>query len=548
NITDEPIKLTIYSERVVNLTLVDLPGLTKNKVGDQPDDIKSRIEQLVLSYITEKNTLILAVSQATNDLANSEAIEIAMRPSVDPTCERTLVVLTQLDLMNPGTDARAILQGKVIPMKLGIIGVKNRTQKDIDEGKSLAKCIEEEKFWFQTHYSELAEVNGVPYLTKRLNEGPYNPLFLPEEAFVELVKEPIERLKDPCLKCVELVYEELLNVADYCFENIKEKTGERFPNLINRINGVVSNLIINQLEPTQNIIEELVDIETAFINTDHPDIQYDGLKKFLEDPEKNPDPLLQDLMQQLDCIYLLEDGPQTMPLSKKDLVFGFDEERRRSHVLPARSVQVTNLDDFDDVASETTVGSNVSNSINMPRLDPNIERHQLTNSRLLTNGYINGPGENKIRLTQRQKYDCAKTIRLIREYFNIIRKTLEDLVPKTIMKRLVNHVIDKVHHELLNELVVKNNDSKANIDELLQESHDIMVKRDKETAMLHALTEANKIVKNIQFPKSRNTILPIEESMLNENGVKHSFIVNRRPSFTRVNGRKNSSDDDLLVN
>uniref|UniRef100_A0A914C911 Dynamin-type G domain-containing protein n=1 Tax=Acrobeloides nanus TaxID=290746 RepID=A0A914C911_9BILA len=170
NITDEPIKLTIYSERVVNLTLVDLPGLTKNKVGDQPDDIKSRIEQLVLSYITEKNTLILAVSQATNDLANSEAIEIAMRPSVDPTCERTLVVLTQLDLMNPGTDARAILQGKVIPMKLGIIGVKNRTQKDIDEGKSLAKCIEEEKFWFQTHYSELAEVNGVPYLTKRLNE------------------------------------------------------------------------------------------------------------------------------------------------------------------------------------------------------------------------------------------------------------------------------------------------------------------------------------------------------------------------------------------
>ena len=48
---------------------------------------------------------------------------------------RTLAVVTKLDLMDHGTDAMDVLCGRVIPVKLGIIGVVNRSQADINNQK-----------------------------------------------------------------------------------------------------------------------------------------------------------------------------------------------------------------------------------------------------------------------------------------------------------------------------------------------------------------------------------------------------------------------------
>ena len=48
---------------------------------------------------------------------------------------RTLAVVTKLDLMDHGTDAVDVLLGRVIPVKLGIIGVVNRSQADIQNKK-----------------------------------------------------------------------------------------------------------------------------------------------------------------------------------------------------------------------------------------------------------------------------------------------------------------------------------------------------------------------------------------------------------------------------
>ncbi len=42
-ICPEPISVKYYSDKVLNLTLVDLPGLTKVPVGDQPTDIESQV-------------------------------------------------------------------------------------------------------------------------------------------------------------------------------------------------------------------------------------------------------------------------------------------------------------------------------------------------------------------------------------------------------------------------------------------------------------------------------------------------------------------------
>lgn len=67
---------------VLNLTLIDLPGMTKVAVGDQPHDIEHQIRDMLLQFITKESCLILAVTPANTDLANSDALKIAKE--VDP--------------------------------------------------------------------------------------------------------------------------------------------------------------------------------------------------------------------------------------------------------------------------------------------------------------------------------------------------------------------------------------------------------------------------------------------------------------------------------
>uniref|UniRef100_A0A8C7J547 Dynamin 2a n=1 Tax=Oncorhynchus kisutch TaxID=8019 RepID=A0A8C7J547_ONCKI len=77
-----PINLRVYSPNVLNLTLIDLPGMTKVAVGDQPLDIEHQIRDMLLQFITKESCLILAVTPANQDLANSDALKIAKE--VDP--------------------------------------------------------------------------------------------------------------------------------------------------------------------------------------------------------------------------------------------------------------------------------------------------------------------------------------------------------------------------------------------------------------------------------------------------------------------------------
>lgn len=100
-------------------------------------------------------------------MATSESIKIAK--DVDPDGRRTLAVVTKLDLMDAGTDAIDILCGKVIPVKLGIIGVVNRSQQDIMNNKCIKDALRDEAAYLQSKYPTLATRNGTAYLAKTLN-------------------------------------------------------------------------------------------------------------------------------------------------------------------------------------------------------------------------------------------------------------------------------------------------------------------------------------------------------------------------------------------
>ncbi|KAG0270122.1 Dynamin- GTPase protein [Actinomortierella ambigua] len=168
-ISRTPIHLKIFSKHVLNLTLVDLPGVTKVPVGDQPTDIEKQTRNLIFDYITKPNSVILAVSPANVDLANSDSLKLARQ--VDPEAKRTIGVLTKLDLMDAGTNSLDILAGRAYPLKLGFIGVVNRSQADILSNKPMTDALQAETEFFQNHpaYRAIAHRCGTKFLAKTLN-------------------------------------------------------------------------------------------------------------------------------------------------------------------------------------------------------------------------------------------------------------------------------------------------------------------------------------------------------------------------------------------
>ena len=169
NIANQPISLTIHSPTVLDLTLVDLPGLTKVPVLGQPNDIEKQIRNLVMNYVTQPNALILALSPANADLANADSLKIAKE--VDPQGERTIGVLTKIDLMDEGTNAKDLLQGNIYPLKLGYYAVKCRSQRQIIDRVTIEQAIQNEKQFFEEHpvYKDFSGTMGIPFLTKSLN-------------------------------------------------------------------------------------------------------------------------------------------------------------------------------------------------------------------------------------------------------------------------------------------------------------------------------------------------------------------------------------------
>ena len=136
--------------------------------GDLPDDIESQMYVMLKKYIMNPNSIILAVSPGNNDLPTSESLKLARE--VDPNGERTLAVITKLDLMDRSSDyAHNVLDGKVIPVKLGIIGVINRSQQDNLSQKSVEDALKDEKKFLNTHYPKLAHKNGTKFLGVTLN-------------------------------------------------------------------------------------------------------------------------------------------------------------------------------------------------------------------------------------------------------------------------------------------------------------------------------------------------------------------------------------------
>ncbi|XP_048355459.1 dynamin-1-like protein isoform X6 [Sphaerodactylus townsendi] len=567
-ISPEPIHLKIFSPNVVNLTLVDLPGMTKVPVGDQPKDIELQIRELILRFISNPNSIILAVTAANTDMATSEALKIARE--VDPDGRRTLAVITKLDLMDAGTDAMDVLMGRVIPVKLGIIGVVNRSQLDINNKKSVADSIRDEYAFLQKKYPSLANRNGTKYLARTLNRllmhhirdclpelktrinvlaaqyqsllnsygepvddksatllqlitkfateycntiegtakyietselcggaricyifhetfgrtlesvdplgglntidiltairnatGPRPALFVPEVSFELLVKRQIKRLEEPSLRCVELVHEEMQRIIQHC-SNYSTQELLRFPKLHDAIVEVVTSLLRRRLPITNEMVHNLVAIELAYINTKHPDFA--------------------------DACGLMNNNI---------------EEQRRNRLareVPSAASRDKMLPSVGDGNPESGTG-NWRGMLKTSKAEEILAEEKSKPLPILPASPLKGHAVNLLdvpvpvarKLSAREQRDCEVIERLIKSYFLIVRKNIQDSVPKAVMHFLVNHVKDTLQSELVGQLY-----KALLLDDLLTESEDMAQRRKEAADMLQALQRASQIIAEIR--------------------------------------------------
>ncbi|CAI2183657.1 10305_t:CDS:10 [Funneliformis geosporum] len=518
-ISPSPINLRVYSPNVLTLTLVDLPGLTKVPVGDQPKDIEKQIREMILKYITKPNAIILAVTAANSDLANSDGLKMARE--VDPEGSRTVGVLTKIDLMDQGTDVVDILAGRIIPLRLAI-----------------SAALENERQFFENHpsYKSKAQYCGTPYLARKLNmilmhhirntlpeikskiqgvlakyqsellslgdpidDGGHNhanlvlniitefcsefrtildgnsnelssfelsggarisfvfhevysngvksidpfdqvkdvdirtilynssgsspALFVATTAFEVIIKQQIRRLEEPSLKCITLVYDELVRILS---QLLQKPIYKRFPGLKEKFSSVVVNFFKKAMTPTNKLVTDLVSMETCYINTGHPDFINGHRAMTIINDKLNP----------------------PIPVDNK--------------------------------------GRSTLNNLTNPLSEP-----EPTNTGFF-GSFFTASKKKKPGVMEAPPPVLKASGNLSDREIVETEKTLVDMVPKAVMLNLVYHAKEELQRELLQELY------KADVlDELLKESDYTQQRRKECKKMIEALQKADEIVSSV---------------------------------------------------
>ncbi|TYZ60815.1 hypothetical protein PybrP1_012595 [[Pythium] brassicae (nom. inval.)] len=578
-ISNKSINLKIFSPYVLNLTLVDLPGVTKVPVGDQPVNIEEQIRDMCIEFISNPNSIILAVTPANSDLANSDALKLARE--IDPAGQRTIGVLTKLDLMDEGTDAMDMLQGRVIPLKRGFVGVINRSQADINNKLAIRDSLGKEQQYFKTHpaYRGMATRMGTQYLSKTLNtilmhhirdclpeikskigsmvgdldtelvemgsptgamsktemggcllglishfathftnsldgrnhalngvemnelyggarisyifndifakslqdvnpfdnlsdedirttirnaNGPRQSLFVPEVSFELLAKRQIKRLEQPGLQCIDLVFDELQRVTSQC----ETMELSRFPELRNRVIEVVNNMLRASLVPTQAMVQNLIQIELSYVNTNHPDF-IGGSRAVAQ------------LMERLQRETISGGGGGASNGYQQDP--NKDPRRAAAAAKPSPGAATAGGDEKENGlmsyifpgSSKKKAPADKSGIVKLPQVPVSMRQ-------------VEEP-------TDRERIETEIIKSLLASYFDIVRKNFLDLVPKAIMCFMVSNSKENVQNELVSALYREDK-----LNELLAETGDIAARRSNCYEMRTLLQRALEIVNEVR--------------------------------------------------
>nr|AMW93075.1 myxovirus resistance 1 protein [Sturnira lilium] len=224
-ISHELISLEVRSPHVPDLTLIDLPGITRVAMGNQPADIGHQIKRLIRKYIQRQETINLVVVPCNVDIVTTEALSMAQE--VDPEGDRTIGILTKPDLVDKGAEDKIVdvARNLVCHLKKGYMIVKCRGQQDIQDRMSLAQALCNEKAFFQEHpqYRDLLTEGRatVPCLAERLTMELTEHISKSLPQLEKQIKEKQQKVTEDLQKCGMDIPEEESEKVIFLIEKIQ---------------------------------------------------------------------------------------------------------------------------------------------------------------------------------------------------------------------------------------------------------------------------------------------------------------------------------------
>ena len=493
NIKDKPIVLNVYSQTCPDLTLVDLPGITRVPVGDQPDNIEEITKNMAIRYIDDPLTIILCVIAANVDIATSDGLKLAKQ--IDVSGSRTLGVLTKLDIMDAGTDARKALMNEEIELKLGYVGVKNRSKQDLINKLSMVETSKKEKEFFKSHpvYKNLPSGHlGTDVLINKLTK-----------IYFRIIRENLPRIIKAINDRVKTAEEELASLGqpmpiddagkmsllwnminEYCdlFRNVLQgKYNNKNINFLEGEGGfkikILYKKLLEDFTGDYKATARYTDENINYALTIHEGDSIPGFPSvdafiYLLRPqlEKLRDPIeecFQEVFQYIDFLSgkILEKVFARFPQAINDMTdlisaYLFEERDKTKYLLDSivdMEINYLFTNDYDYLNNFTTFIPK-SNQIQNKDINNNINNNEIRNR--------------------------------IEAYFKLIVRNLRDSVPKIIGKYLVKELEENMQIKLYNKLY-----NAKEMTDLLNEPESIAERRKELNDMIKVMKNAKKIIR-----------------------------------------------------
>ncbi|ETE62389.1 Dynamin-1, partial [Ophiophagus hannah] len=506
---------------------------------------------------------------------------------------------------------------------VGYIGVVNRSQKDIDGKKDIQAALAAERKFFLSHpaYRHMADRMGTPYLQKTLNQvtmvqqfavdfekriegsgdqidtyelsggarinrifherfpfelvkmefdekelrreisyaiknihGIRTGLFTPDMAFETIVKKQVKKIKEPCLKCVDMVISELISTVRQCTKKLSQ-----YPHLREEMERIVTTYIREREGRTKDQVMLLIDIELAYMNTNHEDfIGFANAQQRSSQMSKKKtagNQVIRKGWLTINNIGIMKGGSKEywFVLTAENLSwYKDDEEKEKKYMLPVDNLKVRDIEKSfmsskHIFALFNTEQRNVYKDYRQLELacETQEEVDSWKASFLRAGVYPErvGSGESEengsdslMHSMDPQLERQVETIRnLVDSYMAIVNKTIRDLMPKTIMHLMINNLLANLY-------------SCGDQNTLMEESAEQAQHRDEMLRMYHALREALNIIGDINTTTISTPLPPpVDDSWLQVQNIPSGRRYPRRrgeapltflaPLPSRIGGR-----------
>ncbi|KAM4038577.1 dynamin-2 [Anomaloglossus baeobatrachus] len=415
-----------------------------------------------------------------------------------------------------------------------------------------------ERFPFELVKMEFDEKDlrrEISYAIKNIH-GVRTGLFTPDMAFETIVKKQVVKLKEPCLKCVDLVIQELINTVRQCTTKLAS-----YPRLREESERIVTTYIREREGKTKEQILLLIDIELSYINTNHEDFigfancyteqlvpgaqqRSTQLNKKRAVPNQGEILVIRRGWLTINNISIMKGGSKEywFVLTAESLSWYKDEEEKeKKYMLPLDNLKIRDVEkgfmsNKHIFAIFNTEQRNVYKDLRQIELacDSQEDVDSWKASFLRAGVYPEkDQAENEDDVQENtfsmdpQLERQVETIRnLVDSYMAIINKSIRDLMPKTIMHLMINNTKDFIHSELLAYLY-----SSTDQNSLMEESADQAQRRDEMLRMYHALKESLNIIGDITTSTITTPVPPpVDDTWLQNSSSGHSPNVQRRPA------------------